>query len=74
MVVVNMPKKKGFTRERYKIEIIEVLRKEPFMSTSEICDKLSMGFDTAMKYLNELLRNKEIESKERGNRIYWFLD
>lgn len=68
-----MPKKKGFTEGKYMGVILELLSKNPFMSTSEICKKLSMGYETGIKYLDLLHSNKKIEMREIGNRKFWYL-
>jgi len=67
-----MPKKKGFTPEKYKEEILILLSKYPFMSTSEICDKANMGYETGLKYIQELLKSGEIKLRKIGNRQFWF--
>ena len=68
-----MPKKKGFNPNRYQQEILTIMKKEPFMSTSEICNKLNMGYETGLKYVEQLFNKKEIKLKKRGNRRFWFL-
>ncbi len=67
-----MPKKKGFDAERYKKEILITLKNEPFMSTSEICKKLDMGYMTGLKYIEKLHKNNAIKLKRIGNRRFWF--
>lgn len=68
-----MPKKKGFTEEKYKKEILEVVRSQPFMSTNEVSEALSMGYDTTLKYLKELHKLNKIKLKNVGNRRFWYL-
>jgi predicted transcriptional regulator len=67
-----MPKKRGFTSEKYKEEILKLLIQNKFMSTNEICEKMNMGFETAIKYLEELLKSKKISVREIGNRKFWY--
>jgi len=67
-----MPKKKGFTPDKYREEILLVLKGQPFMSTNEISDSLSMGYDTTIKYLEALRRSKKIKLKAVGNRRFWY--
>lgn len=67
-----MPKKKGFDEEKYQRVILEILSDHPFMSTSEICDKLNMGYDTGLKYLGQLLKKDKIKVREIGNRSFWY--
>jgi predicted transcriptional regulator len=68
-----MPKKKGFTPEKYQEVMLELLSKHPFMSTSEICDKLNMGYETGLKYLEQLFKIRKIKLREIGNRKFWYL-
>ena len=68
-----MPKKKGFDAGRYQKEILEALNGEPFMSTSEICHKLSMGYNTGCKYIEMLHASQKINLKKTGNRRFWFV-
>jgi|YelNatPaOPRAMG01_1025707.scaffolds.fasta_scaffold245494_2 predicted transcriptional regulator len=68
-----MPKKKGFTEKKYKEIILEILSRYPFMSTSEICDKLNMGYETCIKYLNQLFKENKIKLREIGNRKFWYM-
>jgi predicted transcriptional regulator len=68
-----MPKKKGFTEEKYKEEILKLLANYPFMSTSEICDKLSMGYETGLKYIKQLFMTKKIKQRKIGNRQFWYI-
>jgi len=68
-----MPKKRGFGPERYIEEIMNVLKKEPFMSTAEICNELNMGYETGFKYLKVLFAEKKIKLKKVGNRHFWFV-
>jgi len=68
-----MPKKKGFTSEKYQEAMLELLSKHPFMSTSEICDKLNMGYETGLKYLEQLFKMGKIKLREIGNRKFWYL-
>ena len=42
------------------------------MSTNEICEKLNMGFETAIKYLKELLKKEKIKVRKIGNRKFWY--
>jgi predicted transcriptional regulator len=67
-----MPKKKGFDAVRYRKEILDILKGEPFMSTSEICNKLNMGYDTGSKYVEMLYADQKIKLKKIGNRRFWF--
>ena len=67
-----MRKKKGFTSERYKKEIMSVLKNQPFMSTNEVSKTISMGYDTALKYLLELHKSNNINLKMVGNRRFWY--
>ena len=68
-----MPKKKGFTSDKYKDEILKLLNDYPFMSTSEICDKLNMGYETGLKYIQQLHSTKKIKVRKLGNRQFWFV-
>ena len=68
-----MPKKKGFTPEKYQKEIAKILKKEPFMSTAEVCDKLSMGYETGLKYLKNLHDKHAVKLKKTGNRRFWYI-
>ncbi len=68
-----MPRKKGFDADKYKIEIISLLKKYPFMSTSEICDKLNMGYETGLKYIEQLSNEGKIKHRKIGNRQFWFI-
>ena len=68
-----MPKKRGFSAERYQKEILKVLAKEPFMSTSEICDKLKMGYVTGLKYIKKLYKEGKIKLKKIGNHQFWYI-
>ncbi len=68
-----MPKKRGFGPDKYQKEIMIALRTEPFMSTSEICKKLNMGYETGLKYVNMLLKKQKIKLKKIGNRNFWYL-
>lgn len=68
-----MPKKKGFTPEKYREEILDILTKQHFMSTNEISEMLSMGDDTTLKYLEILHKEGKIKLKKVGNRRFWFL-
>lgn len=67
-----MPKKKGFTPEKYKEEILKLVIQHKFMSTNEICEKMHMGFETAIKYLGQLLKEKKISVRNIGNRKFWY--
>ncbi|MCX6815471.1 MAG: hypothetical protein NT120_01285 [Candidatus Aenigmarchaeota archaeon] len=67
-----MSKKKGFTKDRYKEEILLVLKNQPFMSTNEVAESLSMGYDTTLKYLTELHKTSHIKLKTVGNRRFWY--
>lgn len=67
-----MPKKKGYTPEKYMKEILRLLKKEPFMSTNEVSIALKMGYDTALKYLQKLNKKNKIKLKKVGNRRFWF--
>ncbi|MBL7206848.1 MAG: hypothetical protein ISS36_04580 [Candidatus Aenigmarchaeota archaeon] len=69
-----MPKKKGFTASRYQKEVLGALKEEHFMSTSEICKKLDMGYETGLKYVEQLLSKNKIKLKKIGNRRFWFVD
>lgn len=69
-----MPKRKGFTAEVYQKEILKILSKEVFLSTSELCNKLKMGYDTGLKYLNMLLRKRKIKVKNIGDQQFWSLN
>ncbi|MEK6888027.1 MAG: hypothetical protein AABX14_03725 [Candidatus Aenigmatarchaeota archaeon] len=68
-----MPKKKGFTQQKYQEEILKVLKLQPFMSTNEISETLSMGDMTALKYLENLYKNEKIKLKKVGNRRFWYV-
>ncbi len=68
-----MPKKKGFTPEKYEEEIITLLKNYPFMSTSEICNKLNMGYETGLKYIEKLHSSKKVNLRKVGNRQFWYL-
>jgi len=68
-----MPKKKGFTSDKYKDEILKLLKEYPFMSTSEICDKLNMGYETGIKYIQQLHASEKIDVRKIGNRQFWFV-
>jgi len=68
-----MPKKKGFTAQKYEEEILKLLKGYPFMSTSEICDKLNMGYETGLKYIQSLHSSKKIKLRKVGNRQFWFV-
>ncbi|MBI3190724.1 hypothetical protein HYZ41_03400 [archaeon] len=67
-----MSKKKGFTSDKYKEEILQALQNQPFMSTNEISDNLSMGYDTTLKYLLALFKTNKIKLKTVGNRRFWY--
>jgi predicted transcriptional regulator len=67
-----MPKKKGFTPKKYKTEILKMIDRYKFMSTNEICKKMNMGFETAIKYLNQLLKERKIKVRHIGNRKFWY--
>ncbi len=67
-----MPKKKGFDEEKYQEVIFNLLSKYPFMSTSEICDKLNMGYETGLKYLNQLAKKGRVELREIGTKKFWY--
>jgi len=69
-----MPKKKDFPSERYQEEILKILKKEPFMSTSEICQKLNMGYETGLKYVEQLFSINRVKLKKIGNRRFWYSD
>lgn len=69
-----MPKKKGFTPERYEEEILKIIIQHKFMSTNEICDKLNMGFETAIKYLELLFNKEKIKVRKIGNRKFWYVE
>ena len=73
MLKNSMPKKSGFTPEKYEEEILGLLGNYPFMSTSEICDKLNMGYETGLKYLERIHSSKKVKSRKVGNRQFWFL-
>jgi predicted transcriptional regulator len=68
-----MPKKRGFDADRYQKEILAVLRGEPFMSTAEICKSLNMGYETGLKYVEQLHGKQQIKLKRIGNRRFWFV-
>lgn len=67
-----MPRKKGFNKERYEEEIIECMAGQPFMSTSEICNKLNMGYETGLKYIDDLHKRGKLKVKKIGNRQFWY--
>ncbi|HLD39098.1 MAG TPA: hypothetical protein VJB05_02170 [archaeon] len=69
-----MPKKKGFTPEKYQEEILNVLKLQPFMSTNEVSEALSMGDAIALKYLETLKKDQKIKLKKVGNRRFWYTD
>ena len=68
-----MPRKKSYNKKVYTTEIINALRKEPFMSTNELANNLIMGYDTALKYLNLLLKEDKTKIKKVGNRRFWYI-
>lgn len=68
-----MPKKKGFTQDKYEQEILNALKLEPFMSTNEISEALSMGDVTSLKYLEGLHKGGKINLKKVGNRRFWYV-
>ncbi|MBI5061726.1 MAG: hypothetical protein HZB67_05435 [Candidatus Aenigmarchaeota archaeon] len=68
-----MPKKKGFDVERYKNVILELLKDHKIMATNEICQKLDMGYYTALKYLEELKRENKLKVRKVGNRNIWYI-
>ncbi len=68
-----MPRKKGFTQERYEEEIVKCMKGQPFMSTSEICNKLNMGYETGLKYIKELHAKNKVKNRSIGNRQFWYL-
>jgi predicted transcriptional regulator len=67
-----MPRKKGFTADKYEEEIMKIMRNQPFMSTSEICNKLNMGYETGLKYIENLHRKGKLKVKKIGNRQFWY--
>lgn len=42
------------------------------MSTSEICKKLNMGYETGLKYTEQLFNKNIIKMKKIGNRRFWY--
>jgi len=68
-----MPKKKGFTPEKYEEVMLGLIKQQPFMSTNEFCKELNMGYDTALKYLNGLYKSNKIKLKKVGNRQFWYI-
>jgi hypothetical protein len=42
------------------------------MSTNEICEKMCMGFETAIKYLEDLKKNNKINVRNVRNRKFWY--
>ena len=68
-----MSRKKGFDGPRYEDEIVNILKKHPFMSTSEICDKLNMGYETGLKYIRNLHNKSKVKLRSIGNRQFWYL-
>lgn len=68
-----MPKKRGFTPDKYMKEIFYILKNQPFMSTNEVSEKLSMGYDTTLKYLENLHKTSKIKLKKVGNRRFWYI-
>jgi Mn-dependent DtxR family transcriptional regulator len=68
-----MPKKKGFTPEKYKQTILSLIKENRFMATNEICQKLDMGYYTALKYLEELKKDKKTDVRKVGNRSIWYI-
>ena len=70
--IIHMPRKKGFTPDKYQEEVLQLLTKYPFMSTSEICDKLGMGYETSLKYLNKLHSKNRIKLRKIGSTQIWF--
>lgn len=72
VLVVKMPKKKGFTPGKYKEEILMLILRHKFMSTNEICENMNMGFETAIKYLEQLLKERKINIRNIGNRKFWY--
>jgi predicted transcriptional regulator len=69
---VSMPRKKGFTQEKYEEEILKSMKEAPFMSTSEICDRLNMGYETGLKYIESLHKKGKIKLRKIGNRQFWY--
>jgi len=67
-----MPKKKGFNEQKYQEVILGLLSKYLFMSTSEICDKLNMGYETGLKYLEQLFNKRKIKVREIGTKKIWY--
>ena len=60
------------TNTKYKKEILKVIKNQPFMSTNEVSEALSMGYDTTLKYLRDLHKEKKIKIKIVGNRRFWY--
>lgn len=69
-----MPKKKGFTPQRYKQAILGLIKKNKVMATNEVCIKLDMGYYTALKYLEELKKENKIDVRNVGNRNIWYVN
>ena len=67
-----MPKKKGFTPKIYNMEILKLINNQPFVSTNEVSKTLSLGYDTALKYLMILHNSNQIKLKTVGNRRFWY--
>ncbi len=66
-------RKKGYSTEKYKRDILNLLRKELFLSTSELCKAKGMGYETALKYLRSLKAEGLIEVKGAGNQKFWYI-
>lgn len=68
----TMPKKKNYSPEIYKKEIFELIKKEPYISTGRIAEKLKTGYDTMIKYLSELEKEGKISCRKIGKNRQWF--
>ena len=67
-----MVRKTGMTPEKYEQKILKLIKKYKAMSTNEIADRLGMGYDTALKYLQNLEKKNKIKHRKRGATRYWF--
>lgn len=68
-----MVRKMGMTPEKYEQKILKLIKKYKAMSTNEIADRLKMGYDTALKYLQSLEKKNKIKHRKRGATRYWLV-
>ncbi len=66
-------RKQGYSSEKYKKELLSVLREELLLSTSELCKAKNMGYETALKYLEALKAEGLIEVKIVGDQKFWYI-